>query len=465
MMQFGLTQFGKTIGAVTLVSASALAQADLAGHNEVTKLFSSTGQATATVSGYGRRVANTLPATASAQASANTARAKVTFNPLPTTALATAIANTAKARVDFSAYSLVDGYATAVGYGDSRRLTKIYPLRAQGFAEGTAEAQTWQMAYAEPAVATASGYGTTYHLAYGNGVCSATLYDSPRLQIGAAGTAYASAALAATGQFQIGGHGLGVGEATVNGDPAIIKDSVRHFEVHGDAMAFAIALAGTVGITQAQTGTGVCTAQGSARFNLGGKGVAVCVATGTANPDVVGTGATGEPGNTSATATGWAKANRYGKGSAACSATGYGSGQRTVTKQYPLPANAFASAVMASGALRTSLVAGTGLVTASAETLHVQRDVQLLPGEAFAALQQLRVEFQAYPQVAGATATLVQTALKKSLYGAGLATATAQATGFNEVNDLVPAPAERTITVEVFPRLVIVEEQPRLILV
>lgn len=464
MMQFGLTQFGRTtIGAITLVTGAALATADITGHNEVVRLFAGQGNAYSYVSGYGLRAANQKPVTATAFATANTARAQVTFNPLPTTALCTAMANIAQARVFFNTYGFGSA-ATATGYGDSRRLTKIYPLRAEATAAGSGDAQTWQMAYANPAVATAIGFGTTYHLVYGQAVCTATIEDHPRLQIGASGTAVATCAInAATPLFQIGVSGLAEAFCTVQGDPAVTHEGIRYFEVNGDALAFALALSTHVGVTQSQTGRGFAYAEGHVRYNFGGHGHAECTAIGWANPEVMGTGASLNAGNTTAYGYGAATVQSHGQGSAACSATGYGSAQQNDTKVYANPALAFAALNSPPGN-RLSLVSGIGQAQATTHTLFVDRGVRLNPGQCSALLSAPTITLQVQATVASAEALVSGEALK-FLIGEGVAFGLANAIGFNEINDLVPAPAERTITVEAFDRLVVVLNEPRLVLV
>jgi hypothetical protein len=463
MMQFGLTQFGlTTIGAITLVTGAALATADLNGHNEVTRIFSGQGSATATVSGYGRRAANQKPVTAYAYGTANNARAKVTFNPLPSTALCTAVANIARAKVDFKTYTFSS--ATATGYGDSRRLTKIYPLRADAVATGEGDPQTWQMAYANPAVATAEGFGTTYHLVYGQAVCTATLLDGPRLTIGAKGTAVATCTVnSAVPKHQKGAAGVGQGQVIVAGDPAVRRAGIRYFEVNGDALAFAMALSTHVGVTQSQTGRCYALAEGSVRYNFGGKGHAVCTAIGFADPEIHGTGASLNQGNTTAYGYGRAQANLHGKGSAACSATGYGAGEKKLTRVETSPTVCTAIGSTPPGN-RISLVSGIGQGVASPTTLFVAYNVQLNPGECSALLSNPAIELQLNPPAALAEA-IVSGEVRKLLVGEGVAEAFAIATGYNEINDLVPAPVERTVTVEAFARLVVVPVEDRLILV
>lgn len=464
MMQFGLTQFGlTTIGAITLVTGAALATADIAGHNEVTRLFAGQGNSYATVSGYGRRAANQLPVTGTATATANTARAKVTFNPLPSTALCTAMANIARAKVDFSTYGFGSA-ATATGYGDSRRLTKIYPLHADATAEGYGDVQTWQMAYANPAIGTAEGFGTTYHLVYGNAVCTATILDGPRLQRGVKGTAVATAALnSAVPLQQKGAAGRGDSFCTVKGDPAVKRAGIRYFEVNGDALAFAIALSTNVAITQSQTGWGYAFAEGHVRYNFGGKGTAVCTAIGFADPEVHDTGATAVGGFTTANGYGRAQTQLHGKSSAAASATGYGAGEKKLTRVVANPANTTASLSTPAGN-RISLVSGIGQAYALPTTLFVAYNVQLNPGQCSALLSSPAINLQLHPPAAEAFA-LVSGYVRKFLTGEGVAEAFANASGYNEINDLVPAPVERTITVEAFARLVPVTVEDRLILV
>lgn len=463
MMQFGLTQFGKcTIGAITLISGAALSTADLAGHNEVTRLFAGQGDAYATVSGYGLRAANQKPVTANAYALANTAQAKVTFNPLPSTALATAMANVASARTYLNTYTFAT--AMAIGEGASRRLVKIYPLRADATAEGTGDAQTWQMAYANPALCVATGFGTTYHLTYGMATATATLSDSPRHQVGGHGSAFAYAtANQPTARFQIGVKGNGEAVCTVIGDPAVKRAGVRYFEVNGDTIAFANAVNTHVGITQSQTGRCYAYAEGSVRYNFGGHGQAFCYATTFADPQVMGTAATAAPGDSESVGYGRAQVQSHAFGQASSVATGVGDGQKKQTRVPVNPALAFALVNTPTGN-RMALVYGQAAANALTTTLFVQRGVQLNPGQGECLGSSPAINLQLYPPAAEAFAN-VSGEVRKQQFAEGVGFALATAIGFNEINDLVPAPADRTILVEAFERLVLVSLEPRLILV
>lgn len=463
MMQFGLTQFGKcTIGAITLISGAALSTADLAGHNEVTRLFAGQGDAYATVTGYGRRAANQNPVTANAYATANTAQAKVTFNPLPSTALATAMANVASARTYLNTYTFATAMAT--GEGASRRLVKIYPLRADATAEGTGDVQTWQMAYANPALCVATGFGTTYHLTYGMATATATLEDSPRHQVGGQGSAFAYAtANQPTALFQIGVKGNGDAFCTVKGDPAVKRAGVRYFEVNGDTIAFANAVNTHVGITQSQTGRCFAYAEGSVRYNFGGHGQAQCFATAVADPQIMGTAATAAPGDSESVGYGRAQVQSKAHGQANSVATATGNGQKTQTRVPINPALAFALVNSPTGN-RMALVYGQAAAHALTSTLFVQRGVLPNPGLALGTASAPAINLQLHPPAAEAFANVSGQAYKKQ-YAEGVGFGLATAIGFNEINDLVPAPADRTILVEAFERLVRVDLEPRLILV
>lgn len=461
-MFFGSNTFGGVFAGLVLVSGAADSAATGTAHNEVTRLFSGQATSTATVSGYGLRQANNHPVTALASATLNTAFGRKNANTLPITAVASALLNTAKAQVDFAVFSYAEAFA--YGNGASRRFVKLYPIRAQAFADGTAEAQIWQMGYANPAVGVATGFGTTYHLTYGSATGYATLYAAPRHQKGAHGEAIATC-IAENNQrlYQIGAAGLGNCVAIGNGDPAYKRATVRYFEVNGLGDAFATAFAGTVGITQAQTGRCYATASGYAWYTIGGHGLATAFATGVGIGLGMGTAATAAPGDSEASVTGWASVRSNAAGQALAQASGSGAAISTQTRVQSAPTQAAASLSTPSG---TKLLYGVGIAEANAvlQVLHVQRAVLLTPGLAFASLSSPAIQLAVYPAEVHAYGLTEGQGVRMKI-GAGNTQGIATASGYNEINDLVPAPVERTVTVEVVDRLMIVTAENRVTLV
>lgn len=460
-MFFGSNTFGGVFAGLVLVSGAADSAATGTAYNEVTRLFSGQATSTATVSGYGLRQANNHPVTALASATLNTAFGRKNANTLPITAVASALLNTAKAQVDFAVFSYAEAFA--YGNGASRRFVKLYPIRAQAFANGTAEAQIWQMGYANPAVGVATGFGTTYHLTYGSATGYATLYAAPRHQKGAHGEAIATC-IAENNQrlYQIGAAGLGNCVAIGNGDPAYKRATVRYFEVNGLGDAFATAFAGTVGITQAQTGRCYATASGYAWYTIGGHGLATAFATGVGIGLGMGTAATAAPGDSEASVTGWASIRSNGTGQASAHASGSGAAISTQTRVQSAPTLGTASLSTPSGA---KLLYGEGVGLAFATlSAKVQRAVLLNPGLAFASLSAPAIQLAVHPAEVHAYGLTEGQGVRMKI-GTGEAQGIASASGYNEINDLVPAPVERTVTVEVVDRLMIVTAENRVTLV
>lgn len=460
-MRFGLTPFGSAVFGLVLVTGSADSTATASGHNEVTKIVSSTATSVASGSADVRRQAGILPTTLTALATAAGASV-VEYHPLPVEISALAVAS-AQAQVDFSTYTFAQAQASTVG--NARRLLKLYPLPANAVAEGFGEGQQWQMAEPSEAVARAIGYGTTYHLGYGNAVGSAALSDAPHWQKGAQGTAMveALAEQVLNTLHQRGAAGEAIGVLTVQGDPAVTKGTVRYFEGVGVAEASCTIEVANPWVYQPQIGYGSCDASGYAWYIIGGKGQATATATGTEAALAIDTGATAISGDSNAFASGWASTALKGAGVATSSAVASGDGLHTLTRVTPL---AGVSSAQASAALGLKSLYGwsIGVAQASGQTLMV--DTGVFPQAAQA--QATAVQLQSEVATRGATAPAMATAAGKSVtnkIATGTALSSATAVGGNQVNDLVRAPDSRTYQEPSFARICVVEAEPRLILV
>lgn len=461
MMQFGLSTFGGVAAGLVLATGAAVSEANASAHNEVTRLFSGSAGATASASGYVRRVANNYPVTLLASAIA--AGASVAeYRPLPVEVTGTATIEATQATAFYSAYG--DGLAYATTYGGAVRRIKVYPYRAECFANGEADGQLWQMAYPEPGIATAIGFGTTYHVGHGNAQGIASLFAQPKMQIGVYGQALCEAFGEASALFQIGVSGTGLCVSDANGDPAVTVAGIRYFEVNADAYATAEAFAGTVGIHQAQTGWCSAYATGEARYQIGGKGIGLAVATGWSDAMGMGTGAAAVAGLSNSTATAWAtlKSNAYSVGTAV--ATGLADGLVKQTKVYPAVAVVTATAVAALGALKYKISAGNASTAATTQVLTNVQSVQLGVTSATASAVPAIAYYALYPKTALALA-VAQATVKRTHFAGGEALAVAQGLGSNNVNDLVRAPVERTYYEPQASRLVIVGVEPRTITV
>lgn len=463
MMFFGLNTFGGAVAGLVLASGTAGCGATATGQNEVTRLF--TGQAVAQASGsaYCRRQANNKPKTLTATAAASGA-AVAFYNPLPVSILAQAMANTAKAQAEFSAYGAATGYANVLG--KAVRRIKVYPLRAAAYAQGEAEAQQWQMADPAPAYARASGFGTTYHVGYALGTGAAGLSGSARKQTGGAGLASADCLCTTVYDAlqEKGAAGEAWAYATVLGDPGVTHNGVRYFEGWSEGQATASGQLTHVGITQGQTARCYAYAEGHPNFVLGGKGRGNAKATGYGNGLGMATAVTAESANTAAQASGYALILLMGKGNGQGKATGYGAALVKNTKANPATAQARATLVQSQDSKRLKSAYGLGQAKATMQTLHIQRGVKLQPGVAQALTQSGEVLFNVYPCPALADAQASLSGVRVQ-YGAGEALALATGQGANSVNDLVRAPAERTVVEPYLDRRVLVAAEPRTVLV
>lgn len=463
MMFFGLNTFGGAVAGLVLASGTAGCGATATGQNEVTRLF--TGQAVAQASGsaYCRRQANNKPKTLTATATASGA-AVAFYNPLPVSILAQAMANVAQAQAEFSAYGAASCYANVIG--KAVRRIKVYPLRAAAYAQGEAEAQQWQMAEPAPAYARATGFGTTYHVGYALGYANAGLAGQARKQTGGAGLASAdcTAETVLNALQEKGAAGEAWAYATVLGDPGVTHNGVRYFEGWSEALATASGQLTHVGITQGQTARCYAYAEGHPRFVLGGKARGTAKATGYGNGLGMSTAVTAKSANTAAQASGYALILLKGKGTGQGKATGYGAAQVKPTKASPATAQAKATLVQSQDSKRLKVTYGLGQAKATMQALHVQQGVKPQPGAARAIAQPGVVLLNVYPCPALADAQASLSGVREQ-YGAGEALALATGQGANTVNDLVRAPAERTVIEPYLDRRVLVAAEPRTLLV
>lgn len=410
-----------------------------------------------------------------------------------------------RSQVDFSGYG--DAFASATLNGKPVRLAKCRTVAARAYASLEAEALVALMAQANPAVATATLFGTTHHVGHGLAQGVASVQARASYMYGGAGQADAYSYLEGEARFQIGGAGIASGTVHVSGEPAVTKDGVRYFTTWGEALCFADAYAGTVGIHQAQTGRAVATLTGKANYRLGGAGHARAYAILWADPLAASTAATALGGSCKADARADGRVLFSSKGHAVARATGYGdalvkttkaqpkaaaakatvtSGQALVinTKASPDDAYGFAHAsgranklvevfthpialayVASGNGVKTLTGYAIGVGRAALKGVPVRTHFASGHAECAAEAYNVGVGVGVFPLPAQAVVEVHSYEALRTHAGKGVALATAQAVGMNQVNDLTRAPADRTIFVEAESRNITVEFEDRRIVV
>jgi hypothetical protein len=457
-MRFGLSLFGGAVTGLVMVAGAALSAAQASGQNEVTKYGAGSPTAVATAAPADVRRTATAPFSSLSALAQATGAAQVEFKPLPVVALGSAYAAPGASSVEFFAYGFGDAKATTAPSA-GKRTAKPFPKQAQAKASGTADGETWQLGYAKPAVGTARGFGTTFYVGGGTAPAFAAIQSLPAIQLGAKGHGIATGVADGTCLFTSGGAGLGEAPATGLGDAAITSSGIRYMDANGVGECLATALVQTVQVHQTQTATARATIQAQAKAQIGAKGRATARCTGYGNGLGVSTAAAAIPGTPAASASGRAKKEGKAKSTTTARATGYGdalvrqtrvsgtgvaraTAQATVLKTLRASASVVARATVSIWARKT-MHAGNRIATARATGL---RTGVMLEVRGKAATSFAMASGYGYITVTGG--------------GVGVFT-TATATGFNQINDLERAPADRTVIVTAEPRVVIVETEPR----
>jgi hypothetical protein len=292
------------------------------------------------------------------------------------------------------------------------------PARAVASAQG--EVVSYVLAYGRPAHARARLVGTTYHVGRGIAQATAALFGDAQKQIGERQFAHAQASGFGTQVYIAGAAGRGIASAEGSADAAVTKGGVRYFELFGTARATAQASLSHVVIYQPQVMRAFAHAYGSAVQIRGfaGKGVATAKATG--YMDMTYTGQEGEPASVTAMASGYCVRHVFAAGVAKCTAQGFGSAMAEFR-----------------GAGSAALSA-----EAQAQTMHLMLANQ---------------------PAAEALATATGRAQRIIIAGGVTAQAVAEASGYNQINDLSRAPSSRTAMVTYAGRVSAIGAEPRTI--
>lgn len=459
-MRIGHTLFGGAVAGLVIASGVAVCAASASAQYQVTRHFESQAQAAASSSGHALRQANNKPVTATSTAQAHGAPI-ADYRPLPVEASAIATAS-GWSTAQYFTYTF--GNANASMEGSPIRRVKLFPRPARAAAYAQGDGQSWQLGYAKTAYARAKGFGTTYFVGHGPAHAKATVYGYPALEIGAAGEGLAESEAEARAVFIIGLAGFGHASAVAIGDAAVTRDGLREFEANGVGECSSIAVAGTVGIHQSQTGRAFAHIVAYPKVQAGGKGHAKALAIGEADAVGMATGAAAVEGQTSATATGDAHYQANAISSASGVAIATAEVIRSQTRTEAKPADCFADA--AGSGLRAVCANTSASATAVARSVYQRKVVTAGSVKATAKASALSgpVTLSVQAKHAEAFAQAKSTSLKM-LSAESATTAEATAIGYNQVNDLQKAPERRTHKVAPAVRLTIIGEEQRLIAV
>lgn len=461
MMRFGQTLFaGSTAAGFVLAAGVALCSANAVGNQEVTRYASGQSTATAVVSADPRRAATGKLTSAKAYATASGQGAGIFIR----SGLAQAIATfTQGSNFHGDLKGVGEGIAQATASGKAQRQVRAFPYHATAIATLEAEGFTYQLGQPGPARATATLYGTTFMLGYGEIYPQASMAGTCLKQAGGAGVGVGRSSGEALAFYLLGALGNAQATATMKGDAAVTRNGIRYFEGLGDAESTAQVQITTLMIYQAQTLTGQATLEGRAVYTIGAHGHAIGTATGWADGIAATTSAVPDRAQVTAIGSDQAKVNYSGSGIADAKAKMVLPNPVIInTKVYGQTALATASWENHPKLTVAASSSFTGLATLQASGVRNQFAQSTGLATAAMTVSNVNIGVRGAYLLAQATASCDGV---KMFMATGTAVATATAKGFNQINDLVRAPADRTVVVEVTPRLLTLEAQLRLLTV
>lgn len=413
------------------------ASAQLSGAAFVNYLGTGTAAATATAAQVGSLHLTIHP-------NALVAGAETSAFPRVDYLLAGTATNTAEASGVATTDFYLSGLASGVAVGQAKTIRRVrmpFQEPAKCFATVEAEAQSYLLLVAKPAMAKAFAFGTTYHVGHGLTTGTATgTADAVRIvgvkQVGVAVATGTGAAINIAG-------GVADGRAYAHafGDAAVRNDGVLHYEVFGEALANA-QLTAAVTVYQPQVGLAYAYGAGQAWQTRGAKALGLATASWTAAPVTLQTGISGTPAYATAQVSAQALHIIGLRGQAAATATVTGAALVRDTKVYPQAANALAG--VQAQASKRGYLQGAGTATANLGSVPLRYATAWAAFTAQASAQVSPVVWTFGAGTVLATAEFSAAALRTQVAMAVMAQSTATAVGFNQVNDLVRAPADRT---------------------
>lgn len=415
MMIFGRSLFGGATSGQILATGFAAVLATAVAVPEVTRLGYSNAQASASVQVQGLK--NLIPETYAVGSAKALGAAHVTFVGY-VHSIGAANARAAS-QVAFFLSGHADGRFVCKALAFKR--TRIHLALMRAYAYGEADGQNYQFATALTARGTARGFGTTYYVGRINAQPTASAEGVAFTKAGAAVKAQATAEASGECHRTAGAGTATRATAKVQVDAAVTRAGVRYFELFGDAQAKGMASLSHTLVYQIQSvysearastpkGVHIKGAKGRALTTSKARGIGLGTVTAVA----------AFPGNSKTIATGNAQYRAGLKGFAVAGPTT----RAEASGFYNKAGTAIASPHLAIKTLVLSIRGAIAQSTAQGvadATRIVQASAQVLAG--------------------------------------------AYAEGFIQVNDLSKAPASRTVLLIEEDRLVLVEAQPRLILI
>jgi hypothetical protein len=498
--RFGQNAFAAVSG---VVSAAGLAVCLAIGHGQIEVIKRATG-VTASVAAqiqatqYRTRKIPVLVAQASANASGH---AKADW-------LVAGIAQAGatgygRGTADFFGYGYADGTVQFVGKPVRLAKVRTFPAKATATLEG--EAFIHQILHGKPAECRATLYGTTYHLAYGTAVCTASASGQVSWKAGVTSEAMATAVAEATAQYTMSlWPDTAHVEASVRAEDALTVGGVRYLEVFGEAVGTVVAENTHVAIYPSVTAFVTANLSGRAAYVLGGQGHAQGLCTLTGTMIAASTAVTLVQGDSVSSATGRIRAHHRFKGEAHSQAVGNGiplvthtgvtgtgvssaSGSGTVqvrnTKVYP--DDAYGTALLKGRMNRVKSVSGVGanvysvfqvkmrriqnahgVASALATLAGKQYRTRLFGGAAHAQATGVVLNVHlSFPVAAAVVTAQLSGQIRRDQYLAGEAVAEATSLVGIQVNDAARAPITRTMVVLREARTTVVLQESRTIVV
>lgn len=500
-LRLGQVAFGTVGGGIVAAAGLAACLASAQGKIEVRKHASgSPAVAAAQIQGKAYRTRKVPVLAAQANASA---QGRIKAN-CYVSGLAQAVATAyGRGTAEFSGYG--EANATYTFAASPYRIARTRGQVARGTAALSGEAYLYQILHGKPAEATATLYGTTYHLAYGTAACTASATAQLHWRAGVTAEAMATAVAEGTAQYTMTlWPAIAEPQAVVRAEDAVTIDGVRYLEVFGEAVVEAIAENTHMAIYPSVTALVSAQAQARAKYTFGAKGHAQGVCSLFGSMIAATTAVTLVQGDSVSSATGRIRALHRFKGHAQVSASGNGvplvtetgvvgqgivqaTGSGTVlvrnTKVYPDDAYGVAAlsgrfnrvrSVSGSGANMYSYAQGQmqrihiayGVALATANLAGKQFRTRLFGGAAHAAVTADVLNMQLEFAVAPAEASVVFTGqIQREQFVSGEALGVAMSNVGIQVNDAARAPVSRTVVVLTESRTAFVAEESRTIVV
>lgn len=462
MLRFGQTLFGGfVLKGIVAVSGTALAVASVSGDALVTQFAAVNASAKASAQGKALRtqISRNNPV---AQCDA-TATARPKGNYL-VHGLAAAIA-TATGKPHYNAVVHIDAHGVATASGKGTKIYKQYPYHANAFATLQGTGYVFEFATPMPARAYAYLVGTTYFVGHVNALAVAHIFGTQVKIAGVKGVGNAVATATGDAHFMIGGAGVALGEAIPIVDSMVLHNGVRYWSGSVRAKAYAKADGINPISYQPQNGYAYGDATGYCLHTHGAKGHGYGIATGAAAGFDASTGAETLPALAYARVSAKPFRSAHAKANAQAKALCSTAKQAIVKKTNAAAKPAQAKALIQAKAYRTFIAkprAATALTTTNTRGTRTRINSGL--ARAFGTLNKPRIQLIIRVDYANAYALTNVEGLRIA-QGEVLAQAIATATGYNQVNDLTPAPEDRTVIVVYVEREYVVPEQPRTVII